>query len=59
VPRSRRAIFCTRRRPRPAIIPIGYPLGKFGPVRRGLLASVVYKDRWGQAWNGDAMLSRS
>ena len=42
-----------------AIIPIGYPLGKFGPVRRGLLASVVYKDRWGQAWNGDAMLSRS
>ena len=42
-----------------AIIPIGYPLGKFGPVRRGPLASVVYKDRWGQAWNGDAMLSRS
>jgi nitroreductase len=35
-----------------AIIPIGYPLGKFGPVRRGPLASVVYKDRWGQAWNG-------
>jgi nitroreductase len=42
-----------------AIIPIGYPLGKFGPVRRGPLASIVYKDRWGQAWNGDAMLSRS
>ena len=35
-----------------AIIPIGYPLGKFGPVRRGPLAGIVYKDRWGQAWDG-------
>ena len=35
-----------------AIIPIGYPLRKFGPVRRGPLANIVYKDRWGQAWNG-------
>src|SRR5262245_24255866 len=26
-----------------AIIPIGYPMGKFGPVRRGPL--IVYKDR--------------
>src|SRR6185312_1410512 len=33
-----------------AIIPIGYPLGKFGPVRRGALADVVYADRWGQAY---------
>jgi len=35
-----------------AIIPIGYPMGKFGPVRRGPLADVVYQDRWGQAWSG-------
>ena len=32
-----------------AILPIGYPMGKFGPVRRAPLESVVYADRWGQA----------
>jgi len=35
-----------------AIIPIGYPIGKFGPVRRGPLSEIVYQDRWGQAWEG-------
>ncbi len=35
-----------------AILPIGYPLGRFGPVRRGALADVVYEDRWGQAYGG-------
>jgi nitroreductase len=35
-----------------AIIPIGYPIGEFGPVRRGPLHQIVYKDRWGQAWDG-------
>src|SRR6516165_6601444 len=29
-----------------AILPVGYPLGKFGPVRRAPLANVVYDDRW-------------
>jgi nitroreductase len=29
-----------------AIIPIGYPMGRFGPVRRVPLADVVYEDRW-------------
>ncbi len=33
-----------------AILPIGYPMGKFGPVRRTALADVVYDDRWGTAW---------
>jgi nitroreductase len=33
-----------------AILPIGYPMGKFGPVRRAPLASVVYQDRWGDAY---------
>lgn len=32
-----------------AILPIGYPIGKFGPVRRAPLESVVFADRWGQA----------
>jgi hypothetical protein len=35
-----------------AILPIGYPLGRFGPVRRVALADVVYEDRWGQAFLG-------
>ena len=33
-----------------ALLPIGYPLGRFGPVRREALAEVVYEDRWGQAY---------
>lgn len=35
-----------------AILPIGYPLGNFGPVRRAPLESVVYQDRWGEAFGG-------
>jgi len=30
-----------------AILPIGYPMGRFGPVGRGPLTDVVYQDRWG------------
>ena len=37
-----------------AILPIGFPLGKFGPVRRAPLADVVFLDRWGQSWSGPA-----
>ena len=33
-----------------AILPIGYPLGRFGPVARMPLAEVVYRDRWGQPY---------
>jgi nitroreductase len=33
-----------------AILPIGYPMGKFGPVGRGALADIVYQDRWGQPY---------
>jgi nitroreductase len=33
-----------------AIIPVGYPMGKFGPVRRTALSDVVYDDRWGNGW---------
>ena len=31
-----------------ALLPIGYPMGRFGPVRRVALTDVVYEDRWGQ-----------
>ncbi len=33
-----------------AILPIGWPMGNFGPVGRGRLEEVVFGDRWGQPW---------
>ncbi len=35
-----------------AILPIGYPMGNFGPVGRGDLAEVVFEERWGQPYKG-------
>lgn len=35
-----------------AILPIGYPLGRFGPVGRGQLADIVYEDRWERPYPG-------
>jgi len=34
-----------------AIIPIGYPIGNFGPVRRGDLRDFVSLDRIGESWS--------
>ena len=31
-----------------AILPIGYPMGNFGPVRRGPLSDVVFLNSWGE-----------
>ena len=33
-----------------ALLPIGYPMGRFGPVRRVALADVVFEDRWGEPY---------
>jgi nitroreductase len=33
-----------------ALIPIGYPMGRFGPARRVALSDVVYEDRWDQTY---------
>jgi nitroreductase len=33
-----------------AILPIGYPMGKFGPVGRAPLSEVVFAERWGQPY---------
>jgi nitroreductase len=33
-----------------ALLPIGYPMGRFGPVGRVTLADVVYQDRWGHPY---------
>ena len=38
-----------------ALIPIGYPLGRFGPVRRVSLEEVVYADQWGRAYRDRAV----
>ena len=35
-----------------AILPIGYPLGNFGPVRRGDMADFVYLDTWNNQYPG-------
>ena len=35
-----------------AILPIGYPMGKFGPVKRGPLKNIVFQDRWGTPYEG-------
>ena len=34
-----------------AILPIGYAMGRFGPVGRGALSDFVYQDRWGQPYS--------
>jgi len=36
-----------------ALLPIGYPMGRFGPVRRSALEDVVYEDTWGHAFRGE------
>ena len=33
-----------------AILPIGWPMGKFGPVGRTRLEDVVFNERWGQPY---------
>jgi nitroreductase len=35
-----------------AILPIGYPMGRFGAVGRGPLGHVVYLDGWGKPYPG-------
>lgn len=35
-----------------AILPIGWPMGNFGPVSRGKVEEFVHLDRWGQRWEG-------
>ena len=35
-----------------ALMPIGYPRGRFGPVRRRPAKEVAMLDRFGNAWSG-------
>jgi nitroreductase len=34
-----------------AILPMGFPMGNFGPVRRAPLSEVVFQDKWGQPYS--------
>jgi nitroreductase len=34
-----------------ALMPIGYPIGKFGPLSRRPLSEVVHADRWSVPWS--------
>jgi nitroreductase len=35
-----------------ALMPIGWPLDRFGPLTRRPLSQVAHADRWGTAWSG-------
>jgi nitroreductase len=35
-----------------ALMPIGYPVGKYGPLVRRPVSEVAFADRWGQSWPG-------
>lgn len=35
-----------------ALMPIGYPLGKYGPLSRRPVSEVAFADRWGERWPG-------
>ena len=35
-----------------ALMPIGWPLDRFGPLTRRPLAEITHADRWGAAWPG-------
>jgi nitroreductase len=35
-----------------ALMPIGYPQGKFGPIKRRPVNEVAYLDKYGSHWKG-------
>ena len=35
-----------------AIMPIGWPMGRFGSLGRGPLEDVVFQDQWGKPYQG-------
>jgi nitroreductase len=37
-----------------ALMPIGYPVDKPGPLSRRPITEVTFSERWGQAWTGEA-----
>src|SRR5271166_2457827 len=34
-----------------AILPVGYPMGKFGPTGRGKMSEFVFGDKYGETWS--------
>ena len=37
-----------------ALMPIGYPVGKYGPLSRRPVSQVAFVDRWGDSWTVEA-----
>jgi hypothetical protein len=35
-----------------ALMPIGWPIDRFGPLSRKPLPEVVHSNRWGNPWHG-------
>jgi nitroreductase len=33
-----------------ALMPIGYPVGKYGPLARRSVSEVTYAEHWGEPW---------
>ena len=42
-----------------ALMPVGYPLGKYGPLARRPVCEVAFADRWGEPWPPHARLQES
>jgi nitroreductase len=40
-----------------ALMPIGFPIGKYGPLARKPVSEVAYADGWGTRWVGNSMAS--
>ena len=38
-----------------ALMPIGYPLDRYGPLSRRPVSEVTFADRWGDRWPGPAI----
>ena len=36
-----------------ALMPVGWPIDKFGPLTRQPLTEIAHADRWGTAWPGE------
>jgi hypothetical protein len=33
-----------------ALMPMGYPLGKYGPLSRRPVSQIAFADQWGEPW---------
>jgi nitroreductase len=41
-----------------ALMPMGYPVGKYGPLSRRPVSQVAFADRWGEPWTVNGSTER-